>query len=251
MDQGLLDDDTFAEKLEELASDVEETKLLSQSIANAASVLRDDQSQENYSHFVEIKSSLEQRVASVRQLTLGLTDGAKSNEVRQKRIDKVQSVVKKMLSEYDSKKPEYDTLLKSYAGSKPSISKPKSTEQTTNAGSVGRDKSNSNMPVMQVFSQAEFADKRQKDVEKLHAEAKDVRNIAVDINAKVYKQEEKLEQINKKMDREVLGNLKKGNEDLMKAEEVGAKRNKNYCFLIILLVVGLGIIGSAVYFMFQ
>ena len=160
-------------------------------------------------------------------------------------------MVKKILLEYDSKKAEYEILIKNYAGSKPAASKPNLKEQAASSGPVGREKSNSNIPVMQVFSQTEFADKRQKEVEKLHAEAKDVRDLAVDINAKVYQQEEKLESINRKMDREVLSNIKKGNEELTKAEEIGARRSKNYCFLIILLVVGLGIMGSAVFFLFK
>ena len=104
---------------------------------------------------------------------------------------------------------------------------------------------------MQVFNQTEFIEKREKDIQQLHSDAKEINSMAKDINKKIYEGGDKLDKINEVTGKTTLGNLKKANEDLAKAEEITKSRTKNYCILTALIVGGLLVIAGGSYFLFK
>lgn len=97
MEAGLLDDDTFAERLDDLAADVEEVKVFNDSISNVANTLRNDQTLENYQQFLEIKGNLELKVRSLRQISQELESSSKGDDSRLKRIEKIQTIARRLL----------------------------------------------------------------------------------------------------------------------------------------------------------
>lgn len=83
----------------------------------------------------------------------------------------------------------------------------------------------------------------------MNKDAKDIKNIATSINEKIYEQDDKLDIISKEMNKQV-DDLKAGNQDLVAARILTAKRNKSIaCWTLFVLVLA-SILGVSIYFLF-
>jgi len=256
MNSNLLDDDEFGDKLDELTHDIEDGKTLNTQLVKISSELSADPSPFNFNRFKEARDDLQTKITTAQKNMQALQDSAKGNDTRTKQIDKLQGQFKRVQSDYDGKKNEYETLIRNHNPRSPdrgtlrtgvSAQAPVSPVPTQ-----GRDeRADSNIPVMQVYNQTEFIEKREKEIQQIHSDAKEINSMAKDINQKIYQGDEKLDKINEVTGKTVLNNMKQANEDLMKAEEITRSRTKNYCILISLMIVGLLAIGGTAYFVFK
>lgn len=255
MNKQLLDDDEFSEKIDEFGNEIEEFKLMCGSISKAAGQLKADTSIGNYNQMTELQQNLNVKSETIKSLLNEIANSSKGSDSRAKQNDKVQNNGKKALQEYESRKNEYEGVLRNNVPA----NLPKSAQRTTSGGegqgapkepTLGERRS-SDVPVMMAYNQTAFIEKRQKDIERLHSDAKELKEIAGNVNAKIYEGDEKLDNLNSKLEKNVVNNLKHANEDLAKAEEITKARTKNYCMFSALVGVGVLIIGLSIYFIFK
>ena len=105
------------------------------------------------------------------------------------------------------------------------------------------------LPVMQVYHQEKFVADRENQIKQIHSDAKEVRDIAGQINEEIYKQEDKLGMLNKDMSKQ-LDDVKESNKELNKAQEITAARNKSVTMWTIFAFILALVLGLSVYFMF-
>ncbi len=105
------------------------------------------------------------------------------------------------------------------------------------------------LPVMQVYSQEKFVEDRDHDIRRIHTEAKEVHQLAGQINEKIYDQEDKLSGLNKDMSKQ-LDNVKESNKELEQAKILTSKRNKNLMLWTLFAAILAAIFGLSIYFMF-
>lgn len=79
-------------------------------------------------------------------------------------------------------------------------------------------------------------------------DARDIRDLATQVNQKIYEQDDKLDGLNKKMGAQVT-EIKDANQELVKAREITSKRNKNMGCWLLFIVALLGILGGSIYFL--
>ena len=115
---------------------------------------------------------------------------------------------------------------------------------------------NSEVPVMQVYSQQEFINQREADVKKLNeyyililSDAKTIHGIAGQMNEKIYEGDDKFDKINKNNTNQIQ-DIKKANSELEQARELTNKRNKTIMCCTLFAVLLMCILGTSVYFMF-
>lgn len=95
------------------------------------------------------------------------------------------------------------------------------------------------LPVVQVYDQEKFIEKRERDIKKIKTDAKDLNDIAGEIAVKIYDQDGKLDDLNKELGKNV-HDVKKANVNLAEAEIRRKKGNKKMMcliFIIFLLLV--------------
>lgn len=106
------------------------------------------------------------------------------------------------------------------------------------------------VPVMQVYSQENFVKGREEAIRQMNQDARDIKDIATGINERIYDQDDKLSLISKEMNKQ-LDNVKEGNQDLEKAREITAKRNKSLAMWTLFAVTLAAILGVSIYFIFK
>lgn len=102
---------------------------------------------------------------------------------------------------------------------------------------------------MQVYSQQQFAEDRDKQIRMIHTEAQDVHTLAGQMNEKIYEQEDKLGAITKDMEG-TLKDTKSANQELEKAKVITAGRNKSLGMWTLFVVILALVLGLSIYFMF-
>lgn len=101
---------------------------------------------------------------------------------------------------------------------------------------------------MQIYDQEDFVKEREGKIKEMHKDAKDIRNMAGDINAKIYDGGNKLDDINKKMGTQV-NDIKAANTELVATREITSSRNKCACYITVLALVLASVLGVSIYFM--
>lgn len=105
------------------------------------------------------------------------------------------------------------------------------------------------VPVMQAYTQEQFVSNRNDKLQQLNKDAKDIKDIASSINEKIYEHDDKLDVISKEMNKQV-DDLKTGNQELLSARELTAKRNKSIACWTLFAVILASILGLSLYFLF-
>ena len=103
---------------------------------------------------------------------------------------------------------------------------------------------------MKAYDQVEFVEKRQEQIKKLNQDARDVNQLAIDINGKIYEQGDKLDEVNKKMVKQV-DEVKDANKELKQAREISAKRNKNMVCWVLFIMALSAILVLSIYYLFK
>lgn len=70
------------------------------------------------------------------------------------------------------------------------------------------------------------------------------------VNTKIYEQDDKLDGLNKKMGGQVT-EIREANQELNKAREITAKRNKNMSCWLLFVVALLAILGASIYLLMK
>ena len=103
----------------------------------------------------------------------------------------------------------------------------------------------SKVPETQVFDQAVFIKNRNEKIKQMKTDAKGINTLAQEINTEIHKQDEKLDEMNKKLENEVVGGLKEANQDLEEAVKISESANKASTIgciaVIIVLAIGAGV----------
>ena len=248
MDKKLLDDETFNDKLEELGNDVEELTMLCKSISKIAVEVNSSLTFDNYEQLTDLKSNIDDKIVSVKRQLVPISASSINKEKWIRQFEKINDATLKTILEYEKNKSEYERIIR-VSKDKPEIRN--SLSLNLSSFNSNRNTGEVEVPTMMVFNQSEFAEKREKDIEKLNADARQIHGIAKDINTKIYEGDDKLDAITHKFDKEVKANLVKANEDLATTEELSKKRVKNYCFFIWLIIVLVTILTLSLYFMFR
>lgn len=105
------------------------------------------------------------------------------------------------------------------------------------------------IPVMQAYNQQEFIDNRNDKIKQLHSDAKEVKDIASQVNKNIYEQDEKLDYVVKKNKEQVV-NVQTANQELAQAREITANRNKNIMCWTGLVAVLVIVLSLSIYYMF-
>lgn len=165
---------------------------------------------------------------------------------RQKRsYEKANSKLQSEIDDYYRAKPNYEIQ----ANEKNAVAAPKGGVAGSFASSGSFATNGDDVPVMKIYDQDEFIQKREGEVKELHQKAQQINGLAYKINENIYQQGDKLDGLNKQMENQVQ-DLKKGNEELVKAKEITAKRNKNVMCWVLFIFILCMIIGLFVYFTF-
>lgn len=98
------------------------------------------------------------------------------------------------------------------------------------------------MPIVQVYDQEKFIEKREGQIKKIKNDAKDLNEIAVEINTKVHQQDGKLDTLNKDLKKNV-DDVKEANENLAEAQERSKKSNKKTICMILIIFILVAILG--------
>lgn len=104
------------------------------------------------------------------------------------------------------------------------------------------------LPIVQVYDQEKFVEKRAGQIKKIKNDAKDLNEIAVEINDKIYQQDGKLDELNKELGKNV-EDVKEANENLAEAEE--RRRTSNKKTICMILIIFLLVVILIVYFLYQ
>lgn len=100
-----------------------------------------------------------------------------------------------------------------------------------------------NVPVMEVYDQTKFIEQRKDKISKIKEDSKNLNDIAVDLNQEIYKQDSKLDDLNKELANDV-EHVKEANKNLEEARSRSSGSNsKLMCWILIvfIFVVVLGI----------
>ena len=243
MKKKLIDEEDFKDKIDELTGDIDEIKVLLESLSTLAQDLKAEPTEDNHSHMKAEKEALDNKAKSAARVLQELKESAQGDETRTRTVERVETQAKKALQDYEAKKPDFELALKMNSPSR--FSEGEKSRKPTAGGQADE------VPVMQVYNQSEFVEKRQKDIERLNKDAREINSIARDVNGKIYAQDEKLDKMNHQLENHVITNLHTANEDLAKAEEISKKRRTNYTFFVAIIAVGVLIIILTVYFLFK
>lgn len=104
------------------------------------------------------------------------------------------------------------------------------------------------MPIVQVYDQEKFVQKREGQIKKIKSDAKDLNDIAININDKIYQQDGKLDDLNKELGKNV-DDVKEANQNLAEAEQRSSKSNKKTLCLI--MIITLLVLILIVFFLYQ
>ena len=168
-----------------------------------------------------------------------------ANEAQKKNYEKLNSKVQAEIDDYFKLKNKYEFLCNEKNAVVPTNG---ATGADSGAGSfVERD---SDVPIMKAYDQTEFVEKRQEQIKKLNQDARDVNQLAVDINGKIYEQGDKLEEVNKKMGKQV-EEVKDANKELKQAQELSVKRNKNMMCWVLFIMALAAILMVSIYYLFK
>ena len=243
MRKKLIDEDDFREKVEELSGELEEIKVLLESLSTLAQDLKAEPTEDNHSHMKSEKDALDQKAKNATRLLQDLREAAQGDENRSKTVERIEAQAKRALQDYEARRQDLELVLRNNAPNR--FSEAEKSRKPTASGADG------DVPVMQVYNQAEFVEKRQKDIERLNSDAREINSIARDVNGKIYAQDEKLDKMNNQLEKHVIKNLHTANDDLAKAEEISKKRRNNYTFFVAIISVGVLVIVLSVYFLFK
>lgn len=247
MKNKLIDEEDFQDKIEELGNDIEEIKILLEALGRASTELKENRTAENFSAMKESKADLEKKIKSAESLLGDLTKSTKNKEVLVKKVEKIQSLANKAIQEYESRRNEFELVIKNNMPTQ--FAREGSSTISVQSGQGGR--RDSFVPTMQAYNQSEFIEKRERDLQQLNQDARDINSLTKDVTGKIYEQDDKLDNINKQLDTEVVGNLEKTNKDLSAAEVISRKRTANYTFFVGIICLGVAVIGATVYFLFK
>jgi hypothetical protein len=169
-----------------------------------------------------------------------------ANDDRQKRsYEKANGRLQTEIDEYFRAKPNYEIQANEKNAVAPN--KPPVAGSFASSGSFAT--TGDDVPVMKVYDQTDFINKREGEIKELNQKAQQINGLAYKINENIYQQGDKLDDLNKQMENQV-ADVKKGNEDLVKAREITANRNKNVCCWVVFIMVLFLIVGAFVYFTF-
>ena len=188
-------------------------------------------------------NKIEHTFQRVREMTTKLSK-ISNTDVRIRTYERLNTRVQDEIDEYNKNKNRYEFM----CNQKNAIISNSGIDNTSNAASFNdRD---SDVPIMKVYDQTEFVEKRQGDILKLNEDARLVNDLAGNINKKIYDQDDKLDGINKKMGDQV-DVVKAANQELHQAETISNRRNKStMCW--ILFIIGLSaILVASIYYLFK
>jgi len=169
-----------------------------------------------------------------------------ANDERQKKsYERANGILQKEIDEYFRAKPNYEIQ----ANDKNAVASNKPPMAGSFASSGSFAINGDDVPMMKVYDQADEINKRGVAIKELNQKAHQVNDLAGKIHEKIDQQGDRLDDLNKKMDNQVT-DLKKGNDELAKAREITAKRNKNVtCWVLFMFILFL-IVATFVYFTF-
>lgn len=174
-----------------------------------------------------------------------LRERAKDDDRKMRQFDKVDSKLKTEMAEYNKNKNDYRVL----ANEKNAVKGSFSVGDSFASGSFA-DGGTNDVAIMKVYDQADFINRRDDNIKKLNQDAKTINHLAADINTKIYEQDEKLNEVTKKMGGQVQ-DVKEANKELVKAKEMTSRRNKNMLCWVLLIFVLCLILGVTIYFLFK
>ena len=168
-----------------------------------------------------------------------------ASEPQKKNFDKLSAKVQAEIDDYFKLKNKYDFLC-----NEKNAASPANGANGTDSGAGSFVERDSDVPIMKAYDQVEFVEKRQEQIKKLNQDARDVNQLAIDINGKIYEQGDKLDEVNKKMVKQV-EEVKVANHELKQAKEISAKRNKNMMCWVLFITVLSAILVLSIYFLFK
>lgn len=169
-----------------------------------------------------------------------------ASQERQKRsYEKANTRLQTEIDEYFRAKPTYEMQANEKNAVAPN--RPGVSGSFASSGSFATN--GDEVPMMKVYDQTDFVNKREGEIKELNQKAQQINGLARQINENIYQQGDKLEDLNKKMEGQV-EDLKKGNEELVQAREITAKRNKNVGCWVFFIFILFCIVGAFVYFTF-
>ena len=105
---------------------------------------------------------------------------------------------------------------------------------------------NDNVPVVEIYDQKKFIQGRNEKIQTMRNKAQHMNKIATDISQRIEEQDEKLDDLNKTLLKDV-ENIQIANEELTKAVEVNKGNNSRLACWIFILIIAVAIIGVTVY----
>jgi hypothetical protein len=213
-------------------------------LSQSAKVQARQSSLNDIQEFKNYMKKLESTFSQGREIVKKLKQHA--TEERQKRsYEKANGRLQTEIDEYFRAKPNYEIqAIEKNAVAPNKLPVAGSFASTGSFATNGDD-----VPVMKVYDQTDFINKREGEIKELHQKAHQINDLAYKINDNIYQQGDKLDGLNKQMENQVT-DLKKGNDELVKAREITAQRNKNVCCWVIFIFVLFLIVGAFIYFTF-
>ena len=182
-----------------------------------------------------------EQVYSAMESTLRRLKASALNDRQAKNQQRLAEMYKTQSDEYSRGKNRYEVLCKD-----------KNAVAGEQAKSMQKSSftSDNDIPIMQVYDQADFIEKRHENIKKVHEDAKIINGLATDIQGKIYEQDDKLDQLNKK-NYENVQQVQKANQELVVARTISSKRNKNMACWVLLIIALAAILGFTGYLLFS